>query len=159
MDQSSRSRNRRDYYAGALMMLIGCAAVYAGQRYGVGTPTRMGPGFFPVSLGMLMSLIGVLIAVNAIISNDHDDEYFLPKQPEWLGWACIVASPIAFIVLGIYGGMLPATVGCIFIAAMGDKQMTIKQAVALSMAVSATGVLIFHYLLKVSFPVIRGVWQ
>ena len=37
----------KDYYGGALMILIGLAAVYQGTRYQLGTLARMGPGFFP----------------------------------------------------------------------------------------------------------------
>ena len=39
--------SNKDYYGGALMMLIGLAAVIQGRQYPVGTLSRMGPGFFP----------------------------------------------------------------------------------------------------------------
>ncbi|MEJ0045599.1 MAG: hypothetical protein WDN04_05275 [Rhodospirillales bacterium] len=41
--------------------------------------------------------------------------------PEWRGWICIVASVLAFVVLGKYGGLLPATFAIVFIAALGDR--------------------------------------
>ena len=39
--------NRKDYYGGALMVLIGLGAIYGGSDYHIGTLSHMGPGFFP----------------------------------------------------------------------------------------------------------------
>ena len=42
---------KRDYYAGALMLLIGVGAAVTGTGYKFGSLARMGPGFMPVVLG------------------------------------------------------------------------------------------------------------
>ncbi len=52
----------RDYYAGALMLVIGSAVAWQGFGYNVGSLTRMGPGFFPVALGVLLAALGIAIA-------------------------------------------------------------------------------------------------
>ena len=59
------SRFKKDYYGGALLIVIGLAAVYAGIGYRVGELAHMGPGFFPVALGALLALTGLLIALSA----------------------------------------------------------------------------------------------
>ena len=158
MSLTKFSEHKRDYYGGALMMFIGLGAILEGQRYGIGTLTRMGPGFFPVALGGVLIFIGILIAGSAYLSSEPDHENFLPAQPQWFAWACIIASPIAFMVLGEYGGLLPATFACVFIAAVGDKETTLKQALGLSAFITVLGIALFTLLLKIPFPVIRGVW-
>lgn len=158
MSRSSRTRIRRDYYSGALMLLIGLGAVAEGRRYGIGVPTHMGPGFFPVTLGIILAVIGILIAASAMMSTDPGVR-FLPEHPEWLGWACIVAAQIAFIAGGMYGGFLLATFSCVFIAAMGDRQTTFRQAIYLAAFISALGIVIFSYLLRIPFPIIKGIWE
>jgi uncharacterized membrane protein YhdT len=150
--------NRRDYWAGALMMLIGLAGIIEGRNYGIGTFTQMGSGFFPVALGGVMTLLGVLIAGTAYLSSEPDHETFLPANPQWFAWACIISSPIVFIVLGEYMGLLPATLACVFIAALGDKETTCVEAAKLSAVVTVIGIALFSYLLKIPFPIIRGVW-
>lgn len=152
------SNFKRDYYGGALMMFIGAGAALEGQQYGIGTLTRMGPGFFPVALGVIMILIGILIAGSAYASDEPDKERFLPAKPEWFAWACIIASPIFFIALGEYAGLLPATFACVFVAALGDRETTIKQAAILGAAISISGILLFSLVLKIPFPIIRGLW-
>jgi len=63
---------RRDYYAGALMMLIGLIVVNEGRTYQLGTLQRMGPGYFPVVLGALLVLLGILIAGTASTGGAED---------------------------------------------------------------------------------------
>jgi putative tricarboxylic transport membrane protein len=152
------SSHKRDYYAGALMMLLGLGASLEGQRYGIGTLTRMGPGFFPVALGVIMVLVGILIAGSAYVSTEAEKEHFFPAERQWRGWLCIIASPILFILFGEYAGLLPATFACVFIAALGDKEATLKSSFILAAGVTFFGILLFSYVLKISFPIIRGIW-
>lgn len=56
---------KRDYYGGALMILIGLGAAVQGATYDVGGLTQMGPGFFPVVLGVILVLLGLSIAGTA----------------------------------------------------------------------------------------------
>jgi uncharacterized membrane protein YhdT len=148
---------KRDYYAGGLMLLLGIGAAVTGSGYKFGSLARMGPGFMPVVLGVVLAFIGILIAGTALTSSEPDDAKVLPDNPQWFGWACIIASPILFIVLGMYGGMIPAIFGCVFVAALGDKTATYKSSVILALGVTVFGVLLFHYLLNIPFPLLRGV--
>ncbi|MEW6768747.1 MAG: tripartite tricarboxylate transporter TctB family protein [Pseudomonadota bacterium] len=155
---STFSEHRRDYYGGGLMMLIGLGAALEAQRYGLGSLSHMGPGFFPVLLGVMMISVGALIAGTAYLSTEPDEESFLPARPEWFAWGCIIASPIAFIIFGEFAGLLPATFACVFVAAIGDRETTLPQAAGLGVFISILGLLIFSFLLKIPFPIIRGVW-
>ncbi len=148
---------KRDYYAGALMLLLGVGAAVTGTGYKFGTLARMGPGFMPVVLGVVLAFLGLLIAGTALGSSEPDDKKFLPDNPQWFGWFCIIAGPIAFIILGHWAGMIPAVFACVFICALGDKTATYKSSLILSAGITAFGVLLFHYLLNIPFPLIRGV--
>ena len=140
----------RDYYGGTLMLLLGLGAAYQGMHYPLGTLSRMGPGFFPVSLGVILTLIGLAIAIGGKWAGLEDEKKTLP--PEWRGWFCICLSIIAFVVLGKYGGLLPATFGIVFISALGDRQNTILGAAALALASSVVCVLLFWWALQMQFP-------
>jgi uncharacterized membrane protein YhdT len=148
---------KRDYYAGGLMLLLGVGAAVTGSGYKFGTLARMGPGFMPVVLGIVLAFMGILIAGTALASSEPDDSKFLPNSPQWFGWACIVAGPIMFIILGHYGGMIPAVFACVFVSALGDKTATYKSSFILALGVTVFGVLLFHYLLNIPFPLLRGV--
>ena len=149
---------KRDYYAGALMMVLGLIAAHEGSTYPIGTLNQMGPGYFPIALGILLVFLGGLIAATATAGADSE-EAALPHA-EWRGWFCILAGPALFIVLGratpwvpVYG-MLPATFACVFVAALGDRKSTLKGALILASGVTLFGVVLFHYLLKLPMPVL-----
>jgi uncharacterized membrane protein YhdT len=148
---------KRDYYAGALMLLLGVGAAATGSGYKFGTLARMGPGFMPVVLGVVLAFLGILIAGTALASSEPDDGKFLPDNPQWFGWLCIVGGPILFIILGQFGGMIPAVFACVFVCALGDKTATLKSSLVLATGVTVFGVLLFHYLLSIPFPLLRGV--
>jgi hypothetical protein len=147
---------KRDYYAGALMLLLGVGAAATGSGYKFGTLARMGPGFMPVVLGVVLAFLGILIAGTALASSEPDDGKFLPDNPQWFGWLCIVGGPILFIILGQFGGMIPAVFACVFVCALGDKTATLKSSLVLATGVTVFGVLLFHYLLSIPFPLLRG---
>jgi uncharacterized membrane protein YhdT len=148
---------KRDYYAGALMLVLGVGAAVTGSGYKFGSLARMGPGFMPVVLGVVLALLGLLIAGTALLSSEAGDKKFLPDHPQWFGWLCIIGGPILFIILGQYGGMIPAVFACVFVCALGDNTATVKSSAILAAGITVFGVVLFHYLLNIPFPLLRGV--
>ena len=75
--------------------------------------------------------------------------------PDWRGWACILGGVIAFVVLGAYGGLMPATFASVFIAAMGDRQNTVKGAAILSAVLTVFCLVVFHFGLSLQLPLFQ----
>lgn len=146
--------HRRDYYAGALMMLIGGGTAIVGSQYQMGSLTRMGPGFFPTALGILLAILGIAIAGSAAYTGAPKDggEAALTK-PDWRGWLCITGGAFLFVGLASHGGLVPATFACVFVAAMGDRTNSWKEAALLAAGVTVFGTALFAYLLQISIPV------
>ena len=53
---------RRDFVAGVFLMAIASAIVFAAFDLRIGTPARMGPGFLPLALGILLGVAGFAVA-------------------------------------------------------------------------------------------------
>jgi hypothetical protein len=147
------TRYNKDYYGGGLMFLLGVGAIYKGLYYQVGTLTRMGPGYFPVAIGTVLAAMGVVIALGARRAASAEAKEMHP--PEWRGWACIILGNIAFVVLGQWGGLIPATFAVAFISALGDRQNTLKSALLLALAMVAVAVAVFSWALQMQFPLFR----
>jgi lysylphosphatidylglycerol synthetase-like protein (DUF2156 family) len=146
---------KRDFYAGGLMILLGLGIALKGTSYRLGTLMHMGPGFFPTSLGVLLVLIGIAIAAAGMTpSESEEDQSILPAHPEWWAWFCILMSPVLFILFGRYFGMIPGTFACVFIAALGDRNKTLKSVIILSTVVTVFGVVLFSYFLQVPMPIL-----
>lgn len=150
--------NRKDYYGGALMVLVGLGAIYAGTDYHVGSLSHMGPGFFPAALGGLLAITGLLIALSARSGQPSES---VPGEghghglPDLRGGVCIVLGILAFLLLGEYGGLLPATFAIVFISALGDRKNTVKQALVLSVLMSLVAVVVFWWALQLQLPLFR----
>jgi len=156
-------KHRRDFCAGGLMILFGLIPAVNGPNYHIGTLTRMGPGFMPTVLGVILIILGVMIAATATVEaavegethGEHGDENLLPAHPQWLAWLCILSGPFLFIVFGTIGGMAPGTFACVFVSGLGDKDMNWKRALILATVVTIFGVALFHYLLQIPMPVLE----
>ena len=157
-----RSREyKRDMFGAALMMALGIVVIVVGRGYDMGTLTRMGAGYVPVVLGVLLVVLGVLIVATTrrsalpkssslpTVTLAHEAA---PAHAEWRGWGCILGGVAAFVVLGTYGGLVPATFFAVFIAAMGDRKNSVRDAALLALGITIAGVLIFSWGLKLVFP-------
>jgi hypothetical protein len=148
---------RRDYYGGALMVLIGLGAAIQGRTYSIGTLTQMGAGFFPVALGVVLIVLGALIAGNARRTAPEDGlpaerSLHMPVKLEWRGWLCILAGIAAFVVLGQWGGLLIATFAITFISALGDRDNTWLSAFVLASIMALIAVMVFWWALQLQIP-------
>jgi hypothetical protein len=146
---------KRDFYAGGIMTLLGAGITLNAMSYNTGTLMHMGPGMFPFILGMTLTFVGVLIFGTAVVTPLGEDERILPVNKEWLGWGCILAGPVFFIVLGNYFGMVAATFSCVFVSAMGDNQATVKSSAILAAFITVPGCFLFTYVLQLPFPLFR----
>src|SRR5690625_6047031 len=91
----------------------------------MGSLIRMGPGYFLLMLGILLTAIAVLILFSpeALTDDgDTDDGVVLTMREQVTTWALVVGSVILFIIIGKYGGLIPATLVMCSLAALGDKR-------------------------------------
>ncbi|MDQ8032246.1 tripartite tricarboxylate transporter TctB [Bordetella genomosp. 1] len=145
------------------MVLIGIGAVYAGTDYHLGSLSHMGPGFFPAAIGSLLALVGLMIAASARSRGAETvSEKAVPVEgghghafPDLRGGACILLGILAFLLLGEWGGLLPATFAIVFISALGDRTNTIKQALLLSASMCAIAIVVFWWALQLQLPLFR----
>jgi hypothetical protein len=146
---------KKDFYAGLAMVLLGGAVTLNSSTYNLGTFMHMGPGMFPFMLGILMTFVGVLIFITGLMTPLEEGERILPASMEWRGWACILAGPLMFILFGQLFGMVAGTFMCVFVSALGDRTATLKESAILAAGVTVAGAFLFSYILKVPFPLFR----
>lgn len=151
------SERARDYYGGVGLIAVGLGAAMASLRYGIGSLTDMGAGFFPAALGGLLALLGLGIALGAGRAQEPVDA--APLALEWRGWLCIISSIVAFIVIGAHFGLLPATFAIVFISALGDRRNTVRRAALLASGISLLSVVLFWWALRVQMPLLLWNWS
>ena len=154
----ARTLPPRDLACGVVLALIGAWAILQGQRYHVGSLTQMQAGYFPIVLGGILLLLGVILVLQAVTTREPpvDQEVFLP--PDWRGCTAIVFGVLGFIVFGMYFGLAPAVFACVFISAIGDRSITLRGALVLSIILTVFAVGLFSYALQIQFPVWQWPW-
>jgi hypothetical protein len=151
----------KDHYGALLLLALGAGVLALGLSYKTGSLSRMGAGFIPVVLGVLMMLVGVAIGVTAAPPGQREMVNPLPGHgvhaggPEWRGWLCILGGVVAFVVFGQYGGLLPATFASVVVSAMGDRNNTIKGAAVLGAILTLFCLIVFHFGLKLQLPLFQ----
>lgn len=139
---------RKDLMAGGTFVVLGLAFAITSTTYELGTPLRMGPGFFPLVLGAILVLLGVLIAVKAFTAGEGGDVGPIP----WKAAGLLVAALLFFgyTVRGL--GIVPTLFVTVFLAAMAGRQARVVPALVIAASLTALSVLIFVVALQLRLP-------
>jgi len=60
-------KSQKDFFSGLLFTVVGASFAYGATSYTIGTGARMGPGYFPLMLGVILALIGAVILFKALV--------------------------------------------------------------------------------------------
>ncbi len=152
-------KSQKDFFSGLMFAVIGGAFAYGATSYNIGTGARMGPGYFPLSLGVLLALLGSLIMFKSLVVETADGEKIG-------GWAW---KPLLYIICGnvLFGillgglpslklpamGLIAAIYGTTIVVSKAGDVFVLKEVLILSTVLSIGSYLAFVVLLKLQFPV------
>jgi hypothetical protein len=140
----------KDFIGGVLIFVTGLVVAFHSTSYHVGTLRQMGPGYFPLSLGVILSVVGGAIAVKGCLSEVHRVRD--SRSPEWKAWALICLGIILFVILARYLGLVVATFAIVFVSALGDRTTSWKEAGVLALAMVVVSVVVFWWALQIQLP-------
>ena len=142
-----------------MFMGVGTAFAWGATTYNVGTGARMGPGYFPLMLGILLAFIGGLITFKATTVETQDGD----KIGKW-AWKPLFFILAANFSFGILLGGLPTmgipAMGLIvgiyaltFISSLAGQEFHAKSVFVLATVLAAGSYVAFVWALKLQFPV------
>lgn len=136
--------NRRDAACGLMFVAIGAGFLISALRsLRLGGLLGMGPGFFPVMLGIILIFLGGLIAMRSIGTANE-----AAPPISWRGVAAITAS-ILFFALGLRPlGFLPALFGSVFLASVATSRTSLRYGLAVAACLAAFSGGVFVYALR-----------
>jgi len=141
----------RDFWGGVMLMVIGVAAVYIAKDYRLGSMARMGPGFFPIVLGVILFLFGLNLMVKGLIKGEK-------IQGNWSLRALILLS-LSLVLFGVlmeHVGLIPALVVLIFGSASAGKEFRLVEVCLLTVVLTGLSVVLFVWGLGLPYPLIKG---
>ncbi len=118
--------NYEDFIAGLFFILFGGLAAYLSTAYNMGTGARMGPGYFPYWLGMILAGIGVIVLLKALGKSKADKPTGLIRP------LVIFAAMMLFSLAAGFAGASPnaslaigTVAGCVLAYFIGMRSMAL----------------------------------
>lgn len=152
-------KSQRDFFSGVLFSAFGVAFAWGATTYNVGTGARMGPGYFPLIVGILIALMGSLIALQALTVETQDGEPI--GRIAWRPLCFVIGANLLFGVLlgGLPSiglppmGLIVAIYVLTFIASLAGDGFSLKGVTVLATILAVGSYLAFVVALKLQFPV------
>ncbi len=101
-------KSQKDFVAGLAFMGVGVAFAWGATFYKIGAAARMGPGYFPLMLGVLMAIVGAVITFKALVVEAEGGDKI--GKWAWRPLFYLIAANVVFGILltGLRGIGLPA---------------------------------------------------
>ena len=144
-------RNPKDFLAGLIFVAFGVAAIVLGAAYPLGTAARMGPGYFPRILGILLIVLGGALAARALRLKGTS----LPGW-KWRPVVVVLASVVVFGIVLTRAGLVLSTIALIVAASAASTEFRWKEALASGVLLAALATGVFVYGLKLLIPIWPG---
>lgn len=141
-------RHPKDFYAGLLFMAFGVGALVVGSNYPLGTAARMGPGYFPRILGILLVSLGLILALRAL----KTDGLKVPRF-QWRPLLLVLGSVVLFGFIVAHLGLLASTIILIFTASMASHEFRWKEALVSGVFFALLAIAVFILGLKLQLPI------
>ena len=143
-------RNNKDFWAGMMFLWTGAGAMFVARHYPFGTTLSMGPGYYPMVLGGMLILFGLVITFRGLRRNEK-------MQGPWSLRALIVL-PLAIIAFGILmkpAGFIPALAVLVFVSAASGREFRFKEVLLLAVFLIVLSVGLFIWGLGLPYPLIQ----
>ncbi|TCK16584.1 tripartite tricarboxylate transporter TctB family protein [Ancylobacter aquaticus] len=146
-------RAPKDFWTGAIYLVIGVVGFFVARNYSFGSTTRMGPGYFPTVLAGLLTLVGLISLVRAFVV-EGAPVGALALRPLASVVGAIVVFGLAVVPLGGAVAMLLT----ILVAATASRQFKLAPLPLLGASgLVAICCLVFIEMLNVPMPLV-GPW-
>lgn len=143
----------KDFLSGLMFIAFGLIALYFGQKLALGTPIRMGPGYVPRMLSLILLGLGVIICIVALVTTPEPVE-----KPQWKPITLVTIGVVCFALLFERAGLLPALVVLILIASLANDEFKLVEVIGNMVVLAVLCTLVFKVGLGMNISIIRGVW-
>lgn len=152
-------KSQKDFFAGLMFMGVGIAFAWGATTYNIGEGARMGPGYFPLTLGVLLAALGAFIIFESLVVETEDGEPV--GSWAWKPLGFIIGANLLFGILlgglpsiGLPAmGMVVAIYGLTFVSSLAGDEFSVKENLILATVLAIGSYLAFIVLLKLQFQV------
>ena len=142
-------KSPKDFWAGLMFVAFGGGmATIAVLNYQMGSAVRMGPAYFPVVLGSILAILGLILLARSVALKGEKVPTLHFRPLLFILVACL-AFAYTLKPLGLTG----ATLLLVFISAFGGHEFNWKEVAILYVVLIVFSVLVFVKGLTLPFPI------
>lgn len=145
-------RKPKDLVSGALFVALGLFFFLEAQNYAFGNVRRMGPGWFPSAVSLLLIATGIVVTVQSFFGRQGDRLTFA-----WVPLIIVLASMASFAVLLRPAGVIVATVVLVVGSAYAYPPVRFWPMLATGVGLGVFSAIVFVRFLGLPFPIF-GPW-
>lgn len=149
-----------DLLAGGVFALLGLAFAIGGARYDVGSALSMGPGYVPLLLGGILTVLGLVIVALAFLGGDEQTRALADQERRPVPWvpAALLLAGVLFFGATVRGlGLAPALFVTTFLAALAGHRTGVVRALVTAAGLTVLCLVVFVSLLQLRLPLL-GTW-
>lgn len=151
--------NQKDFVSGLMFMTVGGGFAWGAVDYEIGEAARMGPGYFPFMLGLILVGLGALVTLAALKSGPPDGGKI--GVIAWRPLVFILGANLLFgaLLVGIPKlgipafGLIVAIYGLVIMAGYARNGAKLKESVVLATILAVGSYFAFVKMLSLQFPV------
>ena len=146
------SRNPKDLWTGIIYIAFGAAAIFIARDYGLGTPRKMGPAYFPGILSVLLIVIGIISLVRSFVRPGTPIGRFTYK-----GLLLVTAATLLFGIIVRGAGIIIAMPVLVIVSAYASHKFNWRTSIVMAVGLTVSCILIFLKGLGIPLPIL-GSW-
>ncbi|MEO0047792.1 MAG: hypothetical protein RLZZ410_751 [Pseudomonadota bacterium] len=143
-------RSQKDFASGLMFVVVGLLFSYVATTYNMGTTAKMGPGFFPYWLGLLLAILGAIVTMTSMSNKAPKDQI---AKWDWPSVLWVTGSVVIFGVVLAYLGLMLSVLVLVFISAMASHEFHWKGTIVNAVILNLIAYVAFIWGLKLQFQV------
>jgi Tripartite tricarboxylate transporter TctB family len=135
-------RAPKDFWSGVMFCAFAAIAILAARGYSLGSAGKMGPGYFPLLLGIVLAAMGGILIARSVVVDDE------PIAPFHLLPLVVIAVGVCLFGLLIEPlGLVVSLAVLTVLSARAGPQFRLMETVALAAVLIAFSIGVFVYAL------------
>jgi Tripartite tricarboxylate transporter TctB family len=145
-------KSQRDFWSGLMFVAVGLGFAWGATTYSMGASARPGPGYFPLGLGLLLAVLGVVVLFKALTIETEGGD---PVGPfAWKPLIVITGSIVMFGLILPRLGMFVSLPLLVLASAWASEEFHWKDALINAAILTFGSWVIFIYGLNLTIPLL-----
>jgi hypothetical protein len=141
-------RHPKDFWSGVLFIVLGGAGFLIALDYAMGSAGRMGPGYFPRSLGVILAALGAILVVRSFRLTGMPISF-----PTLMPVLIVLGSVLMFGLTVTWLGLVIATILLVVVSSLASHEFRWIEATIAAVALAIFVVIAFRWGLQIQLPV------